>query len=128
MYSGLNSHVTYKKSSLIRISRKLSAGSAVCRNPPGTLYMSTYLCYIISKTKVFISDLVENVGEYTISSGFRYFLCFLPFAHVLTLIFPQSFSLIKFTASNVFFLYSGVSLLGLKGATTSVIDMGTSSN
>ena len=80
MYSGLTSHITSTKSSLIRISKNLSDGSAVCRKSTGTSKMDTSLCYIASITKVAISASVEHVGEYTISSGFRYLICLLPFA------------------------------------------------
>ena len=111
MYSGLTSHITYTNSSLIITSKNLPAGSSVCRKAPGTSKMATSICSVASITRVYISASVEHVGEYTLSSGFRYFLCLMPFAQVLPLLFPQFFSLIKFTDSN-FFLSSGVSQSG----------------
>ena len=105
-YSRLTSHITYTNSFLIITSKKLSAGSVVCRKALGTSNIATSICYFAYITQVFISNSVGNVGEYTLSSGFRYFLCLLPFAQFLPLIFPKQFSLIKFTNSNFSLSYA----------------------
>ena len=70
----------------------------------------------------------EYIGEYTESSSFKYLLCQIPFAHVIPLIFPHSFSFIRFTASSDFFISSLLNSSILIGPKTGFQGIGPSFN
>ena len=80
----------------------LSAGISVCKYAPGMLkvVMSRYSYAPI--TRVVKSDFRDTVGDATLSSFPKYLFCLIPSAHVLPLIVPSRFFLMRFMALSDF--------------------------
>ena len=93
---------------------------STCRNNPGTSKVTTSLPPCVLSTRVANNTSSDTSGDATVSPYFSYLHCLLPSAHVLPLIRPYIFYIIKLTSSRfLVLLFSSVNNVGSIGWTTS---------